>query len=120
MKAIMNKGKLLIDGIPVNIELPSNIKQLLDNQTNNIHLTLRNGVIYYKSTLTQALIELRNYRSVRIQEIDYLFLSDNSYLTTATEKTELKAERKMLREITDGVKTVEDVLAKVKEITKLG
>lgn len=115
----MNKGKLIIDGVPVNIELPIDIKNLIDNQTNNIHLTLRNGVIYYKSTLTQALIELRNYRGKRIEEIDYFFLSDNSYLTTATEKTELKAERKMLREITDGIKTVEQALTKIKELNKL-
>ena len=66
--------------------------------------------------LQECLDILRVKRDNELKKTDYLFFSDNSYLTTTAEKTELKAKRKYLRDITEDLTTVEQVLQKIKEI----
>lgn len=116
MKAYINENiNIIISGKITDIKLNKEIFEKINLQTNKTFLILVNGEIVFNNNVNKVLDELREARDNELKKTDYLFFSDNSYLTTTAEKTELKARRKYLRDITEGLITVEQVLQKIKE-----
>lgn len=121
MNTYINKDfKIISNNIDTNVKINEEILNKINLQTKNIGLYFVNNEFIFKASLEQALAELRIVRDKELSKTDYLFLSDNSYLTTTAVKTELKAKRKLLRDATEGLSTVEDVLVKIKEIKNIG
>lgn len=115
MKAILNGNKIIFKD--AEYTLNDELYKKYNLQTNAIYLK---SDLYWSLSLDESLNILRVKRDKELLKTDYLFLSDNSYLTTTAEKTELKAKRKLLRDATEGLTTVEDVLVKIKEIKNIG
>lgn len=70
----------------------------------------------FNKTFEEALQILRRRRDLELQKTDIYFLSDTTKLTTTEEKSQLKIKRQALRDITDGVSTIEQVLKKINTI----
>lgn len=111
MRALLKGNKILFKD--VEYTLNNELYKKYNLQTNEIYLK---SDLSWSLSFEESLSVLRKIRDEKIRITDYLFLSDNSYLTTTTEKTELKVKRKALRDATIGLTTVEEVLEKIKSL----
>lgn len=111
MKAILNGNKIIFKD--VEYTLNDELYKKYSLQTNEIYLK---SDLSWSLSLQECLDILRIKRDKELLKTDYLFLSDNSYLTTTAEKTELKVKRKALRDATEGLTTVEQVLERIKSL----
>lgn len=70
----------------------------------------------FNKTFEEAIEILRAKRDSELKKTDIYFLSDTTKITTTDEKNKLKLKRQSLRDITDGVSTIEQVLKKLSTI----
>lgn len=60
--------------------------------------------------------KVRNRRNEALAKTDKFFLSDTSSLLVTAEKTILKGERQKLRDLTEGVTTIEQAIKALKNV----
>lgn len=120
MKATINKDlKVVASNKVTNFSVSQEIIEKIELQTNITILILHNDELIFSRTFEQVLSELRSLRDKKIAYLDYYVLSDTTGLTTTAERTAIKAKRQYIRDITEGLTTVEQALRKIKELNKL-
>lgn len=70
----------------------------------------------WSKSLDECLFILRSKRDSKLRETDYIFLSDTTKIISTDAKSLLKIERQRLRDITENLSTIEEVLQKIKEL----
>lgn len=102
--------------------LNSKNKEIEFNKENLEKVMLQNSYMYLNNDMSwnvnfdQALSILRKKRDEKLRETDYIFLSDTTKINTTDYKNNLKIERQKLRDITEGLESLEDILKAYKKI----
>lgn len=102
--------------IEVNKEEVLNVLHMLKSKQSNQEVYYINEEFIINYNINSLIKELRTLRNKKIQETDYLFLVDNINIVNQDLINSKKIERQLLRDITDNLNTVEEVLEKINEL----
>ena len=88
-------------------------------QTKEIKLFYKNGEFVFLTNVEQGIDILRKERNKKIKESDFMFLTDTSNLYSEELIENVKYKRNKLRNITENINTIEDVLKQIKYVKEM-
>lgn len=102
--------------IEVNKEEVLNVLHMLKSKQSNQEVYYINNEFIINYNFNLLIEELRILRNIKIKETDYLFLNDIVDLYDQDLINSKKIERQNLRDITENLNTVEEILEKINQL----